>query len=89
MQIPVFKIPEWESELYLSPFWDYGIVWNNSGGMELQQQTLSAIGVGLTWQISDRFMARLDWGIPLISVDRTQQTLQDNGLHFSLILNPF
>ncbi|WP_204104617.1 MULTISPECIES: ShlB/FhaC/HecB family hemolysin secretion/activation protein [Spirulina sp. CCY15215] len=88
LQIPVLKIPEWESELYLSPFWDYGIVWNNSGGMELQQQTLSAIGVGLTWQISDRFLARLDWGIPLISVDRTSQTLQDNGLHFSLILNP-
>ncbi|MEM9543952.1 MAG: ShlB/FhaC/HecB family hemolysin secretion/activation protein [Cyanobacteria bacterium P01_E01_bin.42] len=89
LQIPLAKIPERDSALYLSPFWDYGTVWNNSGGTELERQTLSAIGLSLTWQTSDRFAIRADWGIPLIAIDRVSDVLQDNGWYFSITVNPF
>ncbi|WP_367890309.1 hypothetical protein [Sphaerospermopsis torques-reginae] len=39
--------------------------------------------------VSQNFNARFDWGIPLVSVDRTGNTLQENGLYFSIEYRPF
>ena len=35
------------------------------------------------------FTARLDYGIPLISVSSTDRTWQENGIYFSVFYNPF
>jgi hemolysin activation/secretion protein len=43
----------------------------------------------LRWLQGDRFTARLDWGIPLVSVDSQNGTWQENGLYFSLLYNHF
>jgi hemolysin activation/secretion protein len=40
----------------------------------------------LQWQQGD-FTARLDWGIPLVSVDSIDGTGQESGLYFSLQYN--
>jgi hemolysin activation/secretion protein len=43
----------------------------------------------LRWQLDRYFSARLDWGIPLISVNNKGDSLQDNGIYFSIRFQPF
>jgi hemolysin activation/secretion protein len=50
---------------------------------------LAAVGLGLQWRGGDRFTARVDWGIPLVSVDSEARTWQENGVYFSVIYNAF
>ena len=51
--------------------------------------TLASVGLGLRWLQGDRFSARLDWGIPLISAESDGRSLQEDGVYFSLFYNPF
>ncbi|HEY9882146.1 MAG TPA: hypothetical protein V6C98_00920, partial [Thermosynechococcaceae cyanobacterium] len=52
-------------------------------------RTLLAVGLGLRLQYSDRLTARLDWGIPLTDINGAKNTLQENGLYFSIVISPF
>ncbi len=70
--------------LQLTPFIDVGSVWGDNSS-----QTLLSTGLGLRWQLGDSILARLDWGIPLISIDRQGNSLQDDGISFSLQTNFF
>lgn len=72
--------------IQLAPFVDLGTVWGNDDG---GSSTLLSIGLGLRWQVGSRFSARLDWGIPLVNIEQQGDSLQDNGLHFSLRWQPF
>jgi hemolysin activation/secretion protein len=45
--------------------------------------------LGLRWTQGNNFTAAVEWGIPLISVDRQGDSLQENGLYFSVQYNPF
>jgi len=58
--------------------------WNVNG-----ENPLVSTGLGLLWKQGDDLSARLDWGIPLISVDGEKRSLQENGLYFSLRYSPF
>lgn len=87
-RFPVLRVPEWNGTLQLTPFADMGTGWNH-GEQELESNTLASVGLGLLWQQSDRFTARLDWGIPLVSVESRGDTLQESGLYFSLNYNLF
>jgi hemolysin activation/secretion protein len=90
-----FFIPVWKEEtgiLQLIPFIDIGTAWNhNSSGNGISDTsgatgTLGSIGLGLQYQLSDRINARIDWGIPLFSVNTNSEanTWQENGIYFSL-----
>ena len=57
----IVRIPEWQTSLQLTPFIDFGKVWN-SDDLELNTNTLISTGIGLRLQISDYFASRLDWG---------------------------
>ncbi|MFM2060529.1 MAG: hypothetical protein RLZZ507_199 [Cyanobacteriota bacterium] len=86
----ILRIPKWQTTLELSPFFDFGTVWNHSSSdVDIEQQTLSSVGVGLRLLVGQNFNARFDWGIPLVNVDRTGNTLQENGLYFSVEYRPF
>ena len=88
----VLRIPKWEASLQLTPFVDFGTVWNsddNSDDFELETNTLVSTGIGLRLQISDRFTSRLDWGIPLVDLDTEGDSLQEDGVYFSLEAKPF
>jgi hemolysin activation/secretion protein len=63
-------------------------LWNNSG-TNPDPNTLASVGLGLQLALGNVLQARLDWGIPLISVDSSERTLQEQGLLFSIIVNPF
>ncbi|MHC5933260.1 ShlB/FhaC/HecB family hemolysin secretion/activation protein [Nostoc sp.] len=89
VQVPILRLPQIDSTLQVVPFADFGVGWNSSGRENPDPNILAAVGLGLRWSQSDRFTVRLDWGIPLISVDSNERTLQENGLYFSLFYNPF
>jgi hemolysin activation/secretion protein len=89
IQIPVVRVPEAKGILHVIPFVDFGLGWNSSGRGDPSPNTLAGVGLGLRWTQKDRLTARLDWGIPLVSVDSPANTWQENGLYFSLQYNPF
>ncbi|MBN3943659.1 MAG: ShlB/FhaC/HecB family hemolysin secretion/activation protein [Nostoc sp.] len=90
VQVPILRLPQIDSTLQVVPFVDFGVGWNSSGEDNPDHNTLAAVGLGLRWAQGDRFTVRLDWGIPLVSVNSNdERTLQENGLYFSLLYNPF
>ncbi|MBD0386060.1 MAG: ShlB/FhaC/HecB family hemolysin secretion/activation protein [Nostoc sp. C3-bin3] len=89
VQVPILRLPQIDSTLQVIPFVDFGLGWNSSATENPNPNTLAAVGLGLRWSQGDRFTFRLDWGIPLVSVNSNDRTLQENGLYFSLFYNPF
>ncbi len=68
--------------LQLTPFLEGGIGWDSNEVNSLEG--LASMGVGLLWQTSDSTRIRVDYGYPLINRERGRNTLQENGLTFSL-----
>ncbi|PSP26290.1 MAG: hemolysin activation/secretion protein, partial [Cyanobacteria bacterium SW_8_48_13] len=87
VRLPIVRVSQ-AGVLQIAPFVDVGTTWNNSGRDAPEQNTLASIGLGLRFSSGDRFTARLDWGIPLVSVDSRDRTWQENGLYFSVRYNP-
>lgn len=50
----------------------------------LAPATIASLGIGLRLSLSSGLNAGLDYGIPLIETDNQGNSLQENGLHFSL-----
>ncbi|NEP14368.1 MAG: ShlB/FhaC/HecB family hemolysin secretion/activation protein [Symploca sp. SIO2C1] len=94
LRYPLIRNSDGIGTLQLTPFFDVGRVWNNDRETSVSigtssSATLASIGLGLRWQIDSSFSARLDWGIPLLSIDNEGNSLQDNGVSFSLRYQPF
>ena len=92
----ILRIPDWETNIQLSPFIDFGKVWNtdkfdnvNNIDLDFAKNTLVSVGVGLRFQVSDVFAARIDYGIPLVDLETEGDSLQEDGIYFSLELKPF
>jgi hemolysin activation/secretion protein len=86
VRFPLVKNSSWGS-LQVAPFVDFGKVWNNNG-IGVDNSLFASTGLSLRWQISN-FAVRLDWGLPLNSIRKQGDSLQDNGLFFSLMYQPF
>lgn len=90
VRIPLVRLGKRNSVLQLTPFIDFGNAWNRSGSkFKLNTNTLASVGLGLRLQIEDRLNARFDWGIPLVSISEEKDSWQENGLYFSIVVNPF
>lgn len=94
VRLPIYRSRQRQTILQLTPFLDAGTTWNNSGrrnrnGNTTDPNTLVSVGIGLRLQLSDRFTARLDWGIPLVDLSTRQRTWQENGVYFSIVSSPF
>ncbi len=89
LRVPVLRLPKIGGLLQVAPFADVGTTWNGSGFANANPQTLASVGVGLRFQLGNSLNARFDWGIPLIFVKSTGNTLQEQGLYFSLVYTPF
>jgi hemolysin activation/secretion protein len=85
LRLPVLRSPT--TLLQVAPFMEMGRGWNHDPSRS--GSTLASVGLGLRLQMSDRITARLDWGIPLIAVKGDRATLQEKGIYFSVIYNPF
>ncbi|ASC71896.1 hypothetical protein XM38_028500 [Halomicronema hongdechloris C2206] len=77
LRFPLSAAP---GELQLTPFVEGGFGWNEETSVE----GLASIGVGLRWQVDPSFRIRLDYGYPLIDPDQDEDTLQENGIYFSI-----
>jgi len=91
-RIPIARFSGENNLLQVTPFVDFGTVWNASGRDNLdsdEPNTLVSMGLGLRLQLKQWLSARLDWGIPLVSIAGDKNTLQENGIYFNIILNPF
>lgn len=93
VRIPIVRFSRNKSLLQVAPFVDFGTAWNRSGressSSNSDPNTLLSAGLGLRLQLEDRLSARFDWGIPLVSFSGDKDSLQENGLYFSIIANPF
>ena len=85
LRIPVTSNP---NTLQLTPFIEFGTGWNNDEPNP-ENETIASLGLGLSWLIGNALSVRLDYGIPLVDVDNEGESLQENGLHFSLRYQPF
>lgn len=74
--------------LQLAPFFEIGTAWNNRD-IDPEPATIASLGLGLRWLITPDLSLRLDYGIPLISVGERGNSLQENGLYFSVRYQPF
>ena len=88
LRIPVLRFRKIDGLVQITPFFDIGTVWN-SGDLEIDNSTLPAVGIGLNFSTGTNFNARLDWGIPLTDVNTAGDSLQEDGIHFSLDYNFF
>ena len=88
VRFPVLRVSDWDATLQLAPFMDAGTGWESSGQTNPDTNFLASAGLGLQWEQGDNLTARLDYGIPLVSVESTNNTWQENGFYFSLIYNP-
>ncbi|MGB3695475.1 MAG: ShlB/FhaC/HecB family hemolysin secretion/activation protein [Spirulinaceae cyanobacterium] len=85
VRFPILRIPNWETNLQLAPFMDFGTVWNNrNSASNLATSTLTSVGLGLRLGVGDDFSAQLDWGIPLVDLNSSGDSLQENGIYFSI-----
>jgi hemolysin activation/secretion protein len=74
--------------LQLAPFFEIGTAWNNRD-TDSDPATIASLGLGWRWLITPDLSLRLDYGIPLISVGERGNSLQENGLYFSVRYQPF
>jgi hemolysin activation/secretion protein len=86
-RFPIAKFAK-DSSLQITPFVDFGTVWNKSSE-KLARTTLLSTGVGLRYQFSNQLTTKVEWGIPLISLEGSKRTWQENGIYFSVVYNPF
>ena len=90
IRTPILKIPKLQTTVQLSPFFDFGTIWNHSDSeTKILKRTLSSVGLGLRFLVGSNFNARIDWGIPLVKLDKTGDTLQENSIYFTVEYKPF
>ncbi|NER79075.1 MAG: BamA/TamA family outer membrane protein [Leptolyngbya sp. SIO1D8] len=85
-RLPLFRVPEDDILMQVSPFFDVGGGWND--GDVPDTTFLTSTGLGLILDVNDTISARLDWGIPLSDFDSTGTDLQDSGIYFSIQVTP-
>jgi hemolysin activation/secretion protein len=88
-RLPILRVNQVDGLLQIVPFIDFGIGWNSSGDRNPDPNTLVGTGVGLLLQMANQLNARLDYGFPLIDVNSSDRTLQEQGLYFSVNYSPF
>lgn len=65
-------------------FCDWAMGWNATDRVP-DPNALASVGLGLRWDMGDRLSAALEYGIPLIPLERSAgNTWQENGLTFSV-----
>ncbi len=87
LQIPCYRTTDRQGVLQVVPFIDVGTGWNSGGRERPNPNTLIGTGLGLQWRQSN-LTARIDWGIPVVSLGIKPKTWQENGLYFSVQYNP-
>lgn len=74
---PILRVKDiWQNQdgvLQIIPFVDFGVGWNVGKIPNPSPNTLMGVGLGLQWQMGNNFNARIDYGIPLIHIERSKK----------------
>ncbi|MEN8443397.1 MAG: ShlB/FhaC/HecB family hemolysin secretion/activation protein [Cyanobacteria bacterium J06555_13] len=70
-------------QLSLIPFAGTGVGWNNGAARALENDFLGSVGIGMQYEW-DALTARVNYAIPFTETDATGDSLQEDGLDFSL-----
>ncbi len=84
LRVPVSRNP---NTLQLTPFLEAGTGWN-SQTINPDPSFLLGTGLGLRWQPSEEWFARLDFGIPLVDDGNSANSLHESGLYFLVNFHP-
>ena len=83
LRVPFARIQKLDGVFQLVPFVDFGLPWGGNNAV-VEIDSLVSVGMGLNFNAGDRFNARLDYGIPLTDIEVDGDSLQEDGLTFSL-----
>jgi hemolysin activation/secretion protein len=83
LRVPILRFRKIDGLVQIAPFFDIGTLWNTDD-VEIANATLPSLGLGLNLAMGDQFNARLDWGIPLVKLETKGNSLQENGVYFSV-----
>ncbi|MBF2099124.1 MAG: ShlB/FhaC/HecB family hemolysin secretion/activation protein, partial [Gloeomargaritaceae cyanobacterium C42_A2020_066] len=89
VRVPLWRSEDGQSVFQIVPFTDVGVGWNNSGFPDPRPNLIAGAGIGLNFELTERFSLRLDYGIPLVAVRTEDNTWQDNGIYFTVQFSPF
>ncbi|NJQ98518.1 MAG: ShlB/FhaC/HecB family hemolysin secretion/activation protein, partial [Hydrococcus sp. CSU_1_8] len=70
----------------LAPFFDMGVIWNNSDNpnkLLADNNFIAGIGLGLIWEPLDGLNFRVDYAPPLVNLNIRGNNVQDDGFYFS------
>ena len=89
LRYPILRTGDRKGILHFTPFVDFATGWNSSDLPNPDPQSLVSVGIGLRWEYSDRIKARIEWGIPLVETESRGNSLQEDGIYFSVEFTPF
>ncbi|RMF66175.1 MAG: ShlB/FhaC/HecB family hemolysin secretion/activation protein, partial [Cyanobacteria bacterium J069] len=90
VRLPILRVPEINGLLQLVPFIDAGTTWNTDDtSRDGTPNTLVGVGLGLLWRQGSDLSVRVDWGMPLVDLDNSGDSLQEDGIYFAIIYSPF
>lgn len=85
-RIPLFNNDNWLGTLQLVPFIDFG--WGkNNDAPKSSPETITGVGGGLRWQLSNLVTAEAYYGYGLRKVHVDDEYLQDKGIHFQVTID--
>jgi hemolysin activation/secretion protein len=62
-------------------------LWDHSDALDVSDETLASVGVGVRWRMPNGLSAQLYWGQPLENVGSESGDLQDDGVYFAIELS--
>ena len=66
------------------PHLDFGKAWNTRTSPNQSASALLSLGAGLKLSLSQNLIATIDWSFPILEVDAPDDSLQANGIYFSI-----
>ncbi|MAH75786.1 MAG: hypothetical protein CBC62_06345 [Opitutia bacterium TMED102] len=85
LRFPVYKDRYGKAQVYLIPFFDYGVGWNSNGPREREE--IYSAGLGVTYNPTDHISMSLYWGHGFEDFGvQNDDDLQDDGIHFQIRL---
>lgn len=89
-RFPILRTPERRPIIQLAPFFDVGNVWNVSDNPNgaVSQGLLAGAGLGVLWQPLAFLDVRVDYAAPFIDLSDRGNSLQDDGVYFSIVFRP-
>jgi hemolysin activation/secretion protein len=88
LRVPILRTALGRDVLQLAPFFDFGHGWND-GTKPRNQKSISSVGAGLRYQAMDGVFMSVYYGSELRNYKRTDNDLQNHGLHFTVSVAAF